>query len=398
MTTEVFPLDPSGRFLRADTARLQSAGPAARVELPAGIRAWSVTRHDMLERLAGDDRLSRDAQQHWPGLDSVPEDWPLAPFLISPTVLNAYGSEHRRLRQIMEAAFTPDRVETLLTNLKKRLPAHLATLGNPGSAQVIDVRADFAQVIATETLCDLFGVPVEGWSEAKQAMLDLLTPSDDGEVAARQLKGTMDFLAALISSKHHAAGADMATDLAQATTMTDEERVLALAVTIAGGVPATTDLITNAVLDLLRHPDQRSAVTEGSVPWSDVVEETLRFDAPVQHMPLRYAAEDIDLGEDVVIRRGDLVLMGFGAGGRDPQLHGETVDTFDIHRPNKAHLAFGHGVHYCIGAPLGRLQAEVALPALFDRFPALALAESAESLQPLPTFIFNGKTALPVRL
>ena len=398
MTAEVFSLQPAGSSLQQAAAQLQSVGPAARVDLPGGIPAWSVTRHSVLRRLADDDRLSRDAGQHWPGLDSVPHDWPLAPFLISPTVLNAYGSEHRRLRQVMEVAFTPNRVETLSTNLKRRLPALLAALGTPGSAEVIDVRASFAQVIATETLCDLFGVPVQGWLEAKQAMLDLLTPADDADMAARQLKSAMEFLAALLSSKLRAPGADMATALVQATTMTDEERVLALAVTIAGGVPATTDLITNAVLNLLRHRDQLLAVTEGTVPWSAVVEETLRFDAPVQHMPLRYAVEDIDLGEGVVIRQGDPVLMGFGAGGRDPQLHGQTADTFDAHRPDKAHLAFGHGVHYCIGAPLGRLEAEAALPALFGHFPDLELARSAESLQPLPTFIFNGKVELPVRL
>jgi cytochrome P450 len=395
MTTEVFPLQPADGSLQEGAARLQSVGPAARVELPGGIAAWSVTRHDVLRRLTEDDRLSRDAGQHWPGLSRVPADWPLAPFLISPTVLNAYGQDHRRLRQIMEAAFTPDRVETLSSNLKKRLPALLDGLG---SAEIVDVRANFAQVIAAETVCDLFGVPGDEWPAATKAMLDLLTPSDDAEVAALQLGGAMNFFAALISGKQHAPGDDMATTLAEATDMTADERVLALAVTVAGGVPASTDLITNAVLDLLRHRDQLSAVTAGTVPWSAVVEEALRFDAPVQHMPLRYAVEDINLGEGVVIRRGDPVLMGFGAGGRDPRRHGETADQFDVHRTDKAHLAFGHGVHYCIGAPLGRVEVEAALPALFERFPGLDLAEPAESLRSLPTFIFNGKMEVPVRL
>ncbi|WP_127504688.1 cytochrome P450 [Actinoplanes solisilvae] len=398
MTAEVFSLQPAGRSLQETAAQLQSAGPAVRVELPGGIAAWSVTRHDVLRRLTEDDRISRDAGQHWPGLDSVPPGWPLAPFLISPTVLNAYGSDHRRLRGIMELAFTPDRVEVLSANLKRRLPALLAALGTPGSAEIVDVRASFAQVIAVETLCDLFGVPVEEWPEARTAMLDLLTPSGDAEVAARQLDGAMYFFAALISSKERAPGADMATVLAQAADLTADERVLALAVTVAGGVPATADLITNAVLDLLNHRDQLSAVLAGAVRWSAVVEETLRFDAPVQNMPLRYAVEDIDLGEGVVIRQGDPVLMGFGAGGRDPRLHGPAADTFDVHRPDKTHLAFGHGVHYCIGAPLGRLEAEAALPALFAHFPDLDLAKPADSLQPIPTFIFNGKTDLPVRL
>ena len=398
MTTEVYPIQPAGRSLQEATELLRSAGPAARVELPGGIPAWSVTRYDVLRQLTVDDRMSRDAGQHWPGLAEVPADWPLAPFLIAPTVLNAYGAEHQRLRGIMEAAFTADRLQTLGANLAERLPALLTALGAPGSAQVVDIRASYAQVIATETLCDLFGVPAGDWPRARQAMMDLLTPADDPDVAARRLGSTMEFLAALLAGKQRSPGADLATTLVRATTLTDEERVLALAVTIAGGVPATTDLITNAVLDLLSHRDQLSAVTRGTVAWPAVIEETLRFDAPVQNMPLRYAVEDIDLGEGVVIRRGDPVLMGFGAGGRDPRRHGPTAGTFDVHRTDKAHLAFGHGVHYCIAAPLGRLQAEAALPALFGRFPDLQPAEPVESLPPLPTFIFNGRAALPVRL
>ncbi|MFD4586578.1 cytochrome P450 [Streptomyces sp. NPDC058434] len=298
----------------------------------------------------------------------------------------------------MEGAFTKNRLEALSANLEKRLQVHLVTLGSSGSGSVIDIRADYARVIASETLCDLFGVPQASWPEAKQAMANLLEPSTDSRVAATQINDAMSFLSSLLSSKQRASGDDMPTTLIQSTEMTDEERVLALAVTIAGGVPATTDLITNAVLNLLRNPEQLRALKDQEVLWSSAIEETLRFDGPVQHMPLRYAVEDIDLGEDVVISRGEPVIMGFGAGGRDPETHGETAETFDIHRRNKEHIAFGHGVHYCIGAPLGRVEAAVALPALFEHFPHLELADSAEALQPLPTFIFNGKVKLPVRL
>lgn len=391
-------LDPTGRFLQVDVARLRSSGPAARVELPGGVIAWSVTRYDVLRQLAEDDRLSRDAQRHWPGLATVPEGWPLAPFLISPTVLNAYGADHRRLRDIMEAAFVPERLEELAANLGKRLPEILAELGDPGAGEVVDLRSGFAQVIAGETLCDLFGVPREQWVDARRTMLDLVSPAEDAEIAAAQLDSAMGLLAGLIESKRNAPAADMATVLAQNPALTDEERVLALAVTIAGGLPATTDLIANAIVDLLGHPDQLAAAVAGEVSWAEVVDEVLRFDAPVQHMPLRYAVEDIDLGEGVVIRRGDPVIMGFGAGGRDPEVHGDTALVFDARRLDKAHVSFGHGVHYCIGAQLGRLEASQALVALFEHFPGLELAEDAEALEPLPTFIFNGRTRVPVRL
>jgi cytochrome P450 len=177
-----------------------------------------------------------------------------------------------------------------------------------------------------------------------------------------------------------------------------EERLLALVVTVAGGVPSTIDLIANAVLDLLRHPEQRGDVLRGAAPWSAVVEETLRADSPVRHMPLRYAVEDIDLGDGVVIRRGEPIVMGFGAGGRDPARHPDCADAFDVHWHDKEHVAFGYGVHRCIGEALGRLEAGEALPALFERFPGIEPAVPAEGLEPLPTFVFNGMAELPVRL
>jgi cytochrome P450 len=368
------------------------------VELPDRITAWSITRYEILKRLAADDRVSRDAQQHWPGLSQIPADWPLAPFLISPTVLNAYGSARKRLRTILEGAFTPQRLQSLETNLRQRVRHYLANLGAPGSGQVVDVRARYARLVASETLCDLFGVPEEEWELAEAAMGGLLEPPADPQAAAVGVSEAMDFLAVLLAGKRKAPGDDMATTLVGAADMTDEERVLALAVTIAGGVPATTELITNAAFNLLHHADQRLVVLEGTVPWSAVIEETLRVDAPVQHMPLRYAVEDIDLGEGILIRRGEPILMGFGAGGRDPEVHGETAEIFDVQRLTKEHVAFGYGVHHCIGASLGRLEAAVALPALFDRFPRIELAQSTETLQPLNTFVFYGKEGLPVRL
>ncbi|MFE2543935.1 cytochrome P450 [Actinacidiphila glaucinigra] len=396
--SEPIRLDPTGHRLHEDTARLLAAGPATRVELPGGITAWSVTRYEVLRRLTADHRVSRDARQHWPGLGEVPPDWPLSPFLASPTVLNAYGSDHRRLRAVMERAFAPGRTAALGASLRNRTETYLDALGTPGSGRVVDVRARYARVVACETLCDLFGVPEDRWEQAVRAMRALLEPPSDPGAAAAATEASMAFWAALLAEKAGAPGDDLATFLVRAPDMTDEERLLALVVTVAGGVPSATDLITNAVIGLLRHPEQLEDVLAGAVPWPAVVEETLRADSPVQHMPLRYAVEDIDLGEGVVIRRGEAIVLGFGAGGRDPRRHPDGADAYDVHRRDKDHVAFGHGVHRCIGEPLGRLEAAAALPALFERFPGLRPAAPLEELEPLPTFVFNGRTELPVRL
>ncbi|MFF3562367.1 cytochrome P450 [Streptomyces sp. NPDC002574] len=395
---EVFRLDPTGRRLQEDNARLRSLGPAARVDLSCGVTAWSVTGYDLLKRLAEDDRVSRDARRHWPAPAGVPADWPFAPFLLSPTVLNVYVGDHRRLCTVMEEVFTPPRLAAPGERVRRQVEAALDALGVPGSGRVVDLCRGYAGVVTTGTVYDLLGVPEPDRERGRQAVGHLLEPSADPEAAAAGVSEAMGFLTALAAGKRDAPGDDMATALERAEHLTDEERLLALVVTIAGGVPSTTGLIGDAVVDVLRHTRQRLAVTEGTTPWSAVIEETLRQDAPVRHMPLRYAVEDIDLGEGVVIRRGEAILLGFGAGGRDPRVHGETAATFDADRPDKEHLAFGHGVHRCVGESPARLEAAVALPALFERFPDLELAEPAEALQPLPTVVFNAKARVPVRL
>ena len=164
---------------------------------------------------------------------------------------------------------------------------------------------------------------------------------------------------------------------------------------MSAGHETTVNLLDQAITALLTHPDQRIEVLDGRVPWADVVEEALRWQAPVPYLPLRYAVEDIDL-DGLTIPQGDAILVGYAAAGRDPAVYGDTADEFDLTRTTKQHLSLGHGVHHCLGAPLARLEAEIALPALFDRFPDLALAIPATELTLLPTFLSNGHTSLPV--
>jgi cytochrome P450 len=166
---------------------------------------------------------------------------------------------------------------------------------------------------------------------------------------------------------------------------------------ISAGHETTVNLLDNAVHALLTHPDQLELVRSGKANWSDVIEETLRVEAPVASLPLSYAVEDIEAGE-VRIRKGEAILAVYAAAGRHPAYHGPTADSFDVLRPAKEHLAFGHGVHFCLGAPLARLEAEIALPALFERFPQLALAVGEGELQPVESFISHGHLSLPVRL
>jgi cytochrome P450 len=408
--------DLSGHRLHEVNDLLRAQGPATPVELPGGVVAWSVTRYDVMRRLADDPRVSRDAKRHWPAFAGLSADWPLASFVSLPAVLNAYGEDHRRLRSLIEPAFSPARTEALRAMVQGRVGRLVNELGQAAAAAgggggdgtasggLVDLRNGYAYVISAETLCDLFGVP-DGLREKTRRAIDALSdPSDSPEQSAADMGALLGTMGDLVAEKSTHPGPDMVSDLIAARVgdgdgLGAEEVVTTLLLTIGAGGPTTADLIANAAYALLADPDQRELVTGGLVGWPDVIEETLRAEAPVQHMPLRYAVEDIDLGDGLLIERGQPILLGFGASGRDPSLNPEGgPEDFDVTRPAKAHLAFGHGVHHCIGAPLARMQADIALSALFERFPRMELAVEPDQLRPQPTFLFNGLMELPVRL
>ena len=179
--------------------------------------------------------------------------------------------------------------------------------------------------------------------------------------------------------------------------LTDAEAAATLRVIIAAGHETTVNLIGNAVRALLAHPDQLELVRSGQVSWDAVVEESLRWTPPTSNFLFRFTAEDIEVGE-LVIPAGEPVLVSYNAIGRDPLQHGVTAELFDITRDPTRHLSFGHGPHVCPGSPLARLEAGVALPALFERFPGLSLAVPDGELRPSPSLVVNSLLELPVRL
>ncbi|WP_405656021.1 cytochrome P450 [Streptomyces sp. NBC_01386] len=180
--------------------------------------------------------------------------------------------------------------------------------------------------------------------------------------------------------------------------MTEQELIDTLLLVLVAGHETTVNLIGNAVHALLTHPEQLELVRAGELSWNDVIEETLRWAPGVANLPLRFAVEDIEIPGGPTIRKGEAILPSFAATGRDPQQHGDTVEQYEARRPSAEHLSFGHEVHRCLGAPLARMEAAVALPALFDRFPDMELALLAASLAPAGGFIVGGLKAIPMRL
>ncbi|MFI9011522.1 cytochrome P450 [Actinosynnema sp. NPDC053489] len=397
---EPYVLDPAGRDIQAEAAALRDAGPAARVVLPGGVEVWSVGDLDLLRRLLADPRVSKDARRHWPAMAGIGEDWPLYLWVAARNMFTAYGTEHRRLRTLVSKGFTARRTEALRPQVRQ-IAADLVDRLAAGP-DVVDVRAGFAYPLPIEVICRLMGVPDDVRPELRRIVDSLFDTTTTPEEAIANQRLLYEILHGLVAAKRATPGDDLTSGLIAARDegdagLTEAELVDTLIVMIAAGHETTVNLLDQAITALLTHPDQLRLVTSGERGWSDVIEETLRWQAPVAHLPLRYAVEDLEVG-GVTIRRGEAILAGYAAAGRDPAHHGETADRFDVTRPDKTHLSFGHGAHHCLGAPLARIEAEVALPALFDRFPDLALAVPAAELRPVPSFISNGHRTLPVRL
>ncbi|MFG2137274.1 cytochrome P450 [Streptomyces sp. NPDC048650] len=361
-----------------------------------------MTRHDLIRQLAADRRVSRDPRQHWPALESLPQDWPLNVWVRVTNAFTSYGAEQRRLRRLISVAFTPRRTESLrplVQDLVDRLIRELAAV-QPGEA--VDLRSRFAYVIPTEVICDLFGVPDSMRDWTRRVIDAALHTAATPEQAKADFDDLLACMGTLVAAKRETPGTDLTSDLIAArdgeAKLDEEQLVSTLILMIGAGSETAVNLIVKATLALLTRPDQLALLRAGTVTWDDVIEETLRRDGPIMHMPLRYAVEDIDLGEGVLIKKGEAILLAFGAAGRDPAVHGDSADDFDAARAVKDHLAFGHGVHYCLGAPLAKMEADLALRALFGTFPDLRLAVPEGELRPQESFIANGHQKLPVVL
>ncbi|MFI8194025.1 cytochrome P450 [Streptomyces sp. NPDC085946] len=390
-----------GRRLFAQADELRAAGPAVRVRMPDNVIAWAVTRGDVAKLLLTHPHVSKDARKSWPTHTPGSIPW-LYAWVDVVSMFTSDGDDHRRLRQLVGRAFTPGRVEAMRPVLQTIVTDLLDNLDRQDHTGPVDLRAHFSYQIPTRLICDLFGVP----SDQRPEMLRVIDSVLATDATAQEAEATKHDLGAamqkLIDVKRTTPGDDMTSLLLAAhedngDRLSHTELISTLILMIGAGSETAVALINAAVRELLTHPDQLAAVLADPARWSDAIEEALRLHPPIMYLPLRYATADIDLGEGVTIQKGNAIIIGFGAHGRDPGIH-QDPDVFRIDRADKQHLAFGHGVHYCLGAPLARLEAEVALPALFDRFPRIAMACAPEDLQAQRSFIGNDITALPVAL
>ncbi|MFF0479570.1 cytochrome P450 [Streptomyces sp. NPDC004284] len=370
-------------------AKFREAGPVHEVRMPDGFQFWLVVGHEEGRAALADPRLAKSPSVI--GVRPPEED------VIGVHLLSADAPDHTRLRRLVTAEFTGRRVEGLRPRIE-RLTHELADAMEPaGRADLVDA---YAFPLPITVICELLGVPAEdrdtfrGWSN------ELVTPTGERGILDA-LEGFGGYLDGLIEDKRAAGPADDLLSGLIAARAEDgdrlsgpELRAMAYLLLIAGH-ETTVNLISNTVRNLLTHPEQLAALRADPDLLDGVIEESLRYDGPVETATFRVTREPVTFG-DTVIPAGQSVIVGIGASDRDPARFPDP-DRFDIRRETKGHLAFGHGIHYCLGAPLARLEGRIALRTLLDRFPGLELDAEAGSLEWLPGMLMRGTRRLPVR-
>ncbi|MEV6404991.1 cytochrome P450 [Streptomyces bobili] len=403
-TTDRIVLDPFGSDLHAESALLRALGPIVPIELPGGIPAWAPTGYDTLRELILDPQVSKDPRKHWrlwPELGTHPTWGWILGWVGVVNMLSTYGTDHARLRRLVAPSFTARRTESLRQRVETITAELLDDLDRGGDTA--DLKAAFAHPLPMRIICELFGVPEDMREDHVQLVASIMDTTDPTpEHAERVQERIGSVLGGLIAYKSEHPGDDMTTELIrvrdeEGDRLSGEELLYTLLLVIGAGFETTVNLIGNAVVALLRAPEQLAAVRRGDLGWDAVVDETLRLYPSIATLPLRFAVSDLKVG-DVTIPAGDAIVTTYAAAGVDPAHYGPDAEVFDAARRADDHLAFGIGVHRCIGAPLGRMEALTALPALFDRFPQLRLDTGAGELEQVPSFIASGWQTIPVRL
>lgn len=374
-------------------ARLREAGPVHRVAGTDGLPAWLVTRYEDVRQALADPRLSLDKANAGPG---GYRGLALPPALDA-NLLNMDPPDHTRVRRLVSRAFTPRRVALLREPVRRTADALLDAMAPLGRTDLI---AAYAAPLPIAVICELLGVPAEDRPDLRAWTDALVVPDPARPERAKEAVGALlAFFSLLLARKRAEPADDLLSAMIAVRDEEDrlsEDELMSLAFLILfAGYENTVHLIGNATLALLRNPGQLAALRADPERLGPAVEELARYDGPAPLAIRRFPTEDVTIG-GVTVPAGETVLLSLAAAHRDPRRFPDP-DRLDIGRDATGHLALGHGIHYCLGAPLARLETEIALGALLERFPRLGLDVPVDRLVWRPSMRTRGLRALPVR-
>jgi cytochrome P450 len=363
--------------------------------MPDGNRAWMITGYEQVRGALADPRLHKD----WRKI--VPEDWTPDPVIgyLNVHLLNMDPPDHTRLRKLVNKAFTPRRVAGLRPRIEEITTSLLDAMAT-GPADEVDLIEAFAFPLPITVICELIGVPAADQDEFKSwshAVVSAVVSPEELQSAGLAM---YRYFTDLIAAKGRAPADDLLSALITARdegdSLDEHELMAMLFLLLVAGHETTTNLIASGTLALLSHPDQLAGLRSDPALLPGAVEELLRFVNPVNHASERFAVEPTEIA-GVAIPAREWVICATSSANHDPERFADP-ERLDVTRDAGGHLAFGHGIHFCLGAPLARLEGEVAFGALLARFPELSLAVPASSLRWRPSSLIHGLESLPVRL
>ncbi|MDX2938118.1 cytochrome P450 family protein [Streptomyces ipomoeae] len=382
-------------------AALRETAPVCPLSPPHGVETYLITRYDDARAALADPRLSKDM---YGAIDAYHRIFGDSSIALDDNMLFSDPPKHTRLRRIVGSTFTPKRVESLRPRVQQITEDLLDQCPTAGAVNLLP---EFCFPLPLHVICELLGVPE---NERKQAQEWSATVAQTGfgpearkalEVAEGNLR---DYLVDLCARKRREPDPGLLSALVTAKdqegALTDHELVSTAWVLLFAGHKSTAYQIGNAVYHLLSRPDQKELALRDANSMNAAMEEIFRFESSVENSTFRYAKEDVVI-RDTLIPKGALVQISITGANRDPEMFA-APNELDVRRPNvqATHLSFGYGPHYCIGAPLARLEMQVALTTLFGRYPRMTLVGAPEEARWLtvPFPAFRGLAELPVTL
>jgi cytochrome P450 PksS len=396
LSSQEFKRDPIPVY-----TKILEQDPLQRIHM-LGRDVWLVTDYEDASALLRDPRISKDLAKAPINTEKQASDPERAYFSSVASwrrdMLTTDPPDHTRLRNLVTKAFTPAMIENLRPRIQQIADELLDAVQHKGR---MDLIADFAFPLPITVICEMLGVPRDdrqkfhAWTQIIMVLPE--TPEQQKASIAAQ-EAFIAYIRTLLALKRETPGDDLISSLVQAEEhgdkLSEQELISMTWLLIIAGHETTVNLIGNSVLALLQHPDQLRLLREDPSLITSAIEEMLRFTSPVSLSTGRWANEDIPL-HDHVIRKNDTILIALGSANVDPQEF-PNPEALDITRQENRHLAFGKGIHYCLGAPLARVEGQIAIATLLRRLPDLRLAADPDSLIWKPSLILHGLTAMPV--